>query len=192
MSENLAYQEEFAFREELIGGKLVAMFPRPVWNHVSIAGNIYRIFANYLVGKKCRAIPDGFDLYLSNTDHFIPDMMVVCDRDKIKSNGVHGAPDLVVEVLSPSTAKNDKGHKKDVYEQCGVREYWIVSPKEKSVEVYLFQNGRYVLENLYTHYSEEELEEMSEEERAAVVTHFQCSLYDDLELSLDDIFYHTF
>ena len=113
---------------------------------------------------------------------------------QIKSKGLilQGAPDLVVEVLSPSTAKNDRGHKKDIHEQCGVREYWIVSPKEKTVEVYLLQNSRYVLDGHYTRYSEEELEEMSEEDRAAVITHFQCSLYDDLELSLDDIFYRTF
>lgn len=192
MSENLAYQEEFAFREELIGGKLVAMSPRPSVNHNRIAGNIYNLFFNYLRGKRCEPFADGTDLYLTSTDHFIPDFMVVCDPDKIKRTHIKGAPDLVVEVLSPGTAKNDRGHKKDVYEASGVREYWIVSPKEKTVEVYLLQNGRYVLDGHYTRYSEEELEEMSEEDRAAVVTHFRCSLYDDLELSLDDIFYRTF
>ena len=192
MSENLAYQEEFAFREELIGGKLVAMSPRPSINHNRISYNIATLFDNYLRGKKCTPFADGTDLYLSSTDHFIPDFMVVCDPDKIKRTHIQGAPDLVVEVLSPGTAKNDRGYKKDVYEASGVREYWIVDPSNRSVEVYLLQNGRYVLDSHYTRYSEEELEEMSEEERAAVVTHFQCSLYDDLELSLDDIFYRTF
>ena len=72
---------------------------------------------------------------------FVPDFMVVCDREKIKADGVHSAPDLVLEVLSPSTAKNDKGYKKSVYESSGVPEYWIVSPKEKSIEVYLLQDG---------------------------------------------------
>ena len=64
MSGNLAYQEER--REELIGGKVVMMSPRPRWNHMSVAGNIYNIFSNYLRGKKCTPIQDGFDLYLDD------------------------------------------------------------------------------------------------------------------------------
>ena len=126
MSGNLAYQEER--REELIGGKVVMMSPRPRWNHMSVAGNIYNIFSNYLRGKKCTPIQDGFDLYLDDENRFVPDFMVVCDPEKIKSDGVHGAPDLVVEVLSPSTMRDDKTRKKDAYARCGVREYWLVDP----------------------------------------------------------------
>lgn len=189
MSENLAYQEEFAFREELIGGKLVAMSPRPAFNHNQVSYNIATLFANYLNGKKCTPIADGTDLYLTDNDRFIPDFMIVCDREKIKWDGVHGAPDLVVEVLSPGTAKNDKGHKKDAYEASGVREYWIVSPGEKSVEQYVLQNGRFVLQNIYTIYPNWMLDKMTDEEKADIVTHFQCSLYDDLEISLDSIFH---
>ena len=103
MNTNLAYQDEIW--EELIDGKIVAMSPRPAWNHISVAGNIFGIFWTYLKGKPCAPIADGMDLYLSEKDHFIPDVMIVCDPDKIKSDGVHGAPDLVVEVLSPSTEK---------------------------------------------------------------------------------------
>ena len=126
MNGNLAYQEDW--REELIGGKLVAMSPRPAFNHNRISENIDFIFRGYLRGKKCTPLGDGYDLYLDENNHFIPDFMIVCDRDKIQMDGVHGAPDLVVEVLSPSTAQNDRGHKKEVYAKCGVREYWIVSP----------------------------------------------------------------
>ena len=113
---------------------------------------------------------------------------MVCDRDKIKRTYIDGAPDLVVEVLSPGTAKNDRGYKKSVYESSGVPEYWIVDPLHKFIEVYLLQGGRYVLDNLYTLYSAEELEEMTEEEKALVVTEFKCHLYDDLTIQLDDIF----
>ena len=74
MNGNLAYQEDW--REELIGGKLVAMSPRPAFNHNRISSNIFRIFANYLDKKKCEAIADGTDLFLSETDWFIPDFMV--------------------------------------------------------------------------------------------------------------------
>ena len=82
---------------------------------------------------------------MSDEDYYIPDFMVVCDPDKIQPDGVHGAPDLVVEVLSPSTMNNDLGRKKDVYERAGVKEYWIVSPVEKAITVYRLQEGRFVL-----------------------------------------------
>lgn len=190
MYDNLAYQEER--REELIGGKVVAMSPRPSFNHNRVAENIDFIFRTYLRGKECMPLGDGYDLYLDDDNQFVPDFMIVCDPDKIKWNGVYGAPDLVVEVLSPSTAKNDKAHKKDVYAQCGVREYWIVSPGEKSVEQYLLQDGKFVLQAVHTLYPDYMLESMTEEDRAAVVTHFKCSLFDDLDIALEDIFYRTF
>ena len=116
MSDNLAYQEER--REELIGGKVVMMSPAST-NHTFVSGNIHGIFWHYLKGKKCTPISDGSTVYLTDDDHFVPDFMVVCDPDKIKSDGIHGAPDLVVEVLSPSTMRNDKTRKKDVYARCG-------------------------------------------------------------------------
>ena len=113
---------------------------------------------------------------------------MVCDRSKIKRTYIDGAPDLVVEVLSPGTAKNDKGYKKDVYERSGVPEYWIVNPADKSIEVYLREDGAYRLDNVYTLYPAEELAEMTEEEKAAVITEFKCHLFDDLIICLDDIF----
>ena len=160
----------------------------PPWNHVAIAGNIYRLLGNYLEGKKCTAIPDGFDLHLTKDNILFPEVMVVCDRKKIRGNGVLGAPDLVVEVLSPSTANHDRGYKKEVYAKCGVREYWIVSPYEKSIEVYRNSGRECALHHVYSIYPDRMLEQMSDEERANVQTHFKCSLFDDLEISLDKIF----
>ena len=185
MSDNLAYQEER--REELIGGKVVMMSPSSA-GRTYVADNILMIFKQYLKGKKCIPFGDGLLAHLTDEDKFVPDMIVVCDRDKIKRTYIDGAPDLVVEVLSPGTAKNDRGYKKSVYESSGVPEYWIVDPLHKSIEVYLLQGGRYVLDNLYTLYSAEELEEMTEEEKALVVTEFKYHLYDDLTIRLDDIF----
>ena len=95
--------------EELINGNVVLMSPRPNVNHNRVAFNIHRIFDKYLNGKKCVPFGDGYDLYLSEKERYVPDFMVVCDRDKIHTDGVHGAPDLVVEVLSPSTARYDRG-----------------------------------------------------------------------------------
>lgn len=186
MNSNLAYQEESW--DELLGGRVVAMSPRPAVNHNHITFNIAQIFARYLRGRRCTPFADGTDLYLSEEDRFVPDGMVVCDPKKIRWNGVFGAPDLVVEVLSPSTAKNDRGYKKNVYESCGVREYWIVNPGDRSVEQYLLKDGRFELNAVHTLHPDYVLESMTEEERAALVTEFQCSLFDDLDIRLEDIF----
>lgn len=131
---------------------------------------------------------DGVDVYLTEDDTVIPDMMIVCDPEKIKGDGIHGAPDLVVEVLSPSTANRDRGYKKDLYARCGVQEYWIVSPTEKSVEVYHLDGSDLTLHDVYSVYPDWMLKKMKEDEREAVITRFKCSLYDDLEIALDDVF----
>ena len=185
MDGNLAYQEDR--REELIDGKIVAMAPAST-GHVYLSGSILSIFMHYLKGRNCIPFGDGLLVYLTGKDKFVPDMMVVCDRDKIKPDGVHGAPDLVVEVLSPSTAKNDKGYKKNVYESSGVPEYWIVDPLQRSIEVYLLQDGRYIIDNIYTLYTAEKLAKMTDDEKAVVATELKCHLYDDLIIRLEDIF----
>ena len=192
---NLAYQEEYGVsleigpRLELIDGKIVAMSPRPTIDHTRVSGSIYNIFYNYLKNRPCEPFPDGVDLYLTKKDRFIPDMMVVCDPQKIHRDGVHGAPDLVVEVLSPGTAKRDMTYKKALYEQCGVREYWIVHPTERMIEQYILgEEGRFVLANVYTQYPDYLLEKMTDEEREQIVTEFHCSLFDDLTISIEDIF----
>ena len=188
MNSNLAYQEEF--REELVGGEFVMMSPA-FSNHNRIAGNIFSLFHHYLKGRSCEPFGDGEDVYLTPEDRFVPDFMVVCDPDKVKPDGVHGAPDLVAEILSPSTAHNDRGRKMEVYARCGVKEYWIVSPGEKTVEQYLLHDGRFALNAVYALHSELALKRMKEQERAAVATHFQCTLFDDLDISLEDVFYRT-
>jgi len=186
MNQNLAYQEEFW--EELIDGKLVAMSPRPSVNHHFVSSNIYTLFDRYLRGKSCTPFADGVDLYLSEENQYIPDGMVVCDPEKIRPNGVYGAPDLVVEILSPSTARYDRGQKKDAYEKYGVREYWIVDPANKMVEQYLLCDGKLHLHEAYAILPDWMLETMKPEEREAVVTEFSCSLFDDLTIRLEDVF----
>lgn len=185
MNNNLAYQREQ--REELIGGRVVAMSPAgPLHNR--LAFKIAVLFENYLKGRTCVPFGDGTEVRLTEENRFIPDGMVVCDRDKIKSKWVEGAPDLVWEVLSSSTTRNDRWFKKNVYETTGVPEYWIVDPKAKTIEVYLLTDGRYALDNVYFYHTPEERAEMTEEERAEAVESFQCHLYDDLVIRLEDIF----
>lgn len=173
--------------EEWIDGQLVTLPPITPLDNI-VRGNIFGIFKTYLRKKRDNICLGGTAVQLTDKDRFIPDFMVVCDRDKIKSRWVAGAPDLVVEILSPSTAKNDKWYKKNVYGASGVPEYWIVSPKEKSIEVYLLRDGRYVLDNLYMFYTEEELEDLEDKVKDGLVTEFKCHLYDDLSIRLEDIF----
>ncbi len=186
---NLAYEEEA--RTELIDGEPVLMSPPPAMKHNFISSNIYHAFESYLRHKKCVPVADGSEVYLSEGNRFIPDFMIVCDPGKFKTDGVHGAPDLVVEVLSPSTSNNDYGKKMDAYEKAGVWEYWIVSPGEKFVGVYILRDGRFRLDNVYHVYPEWMLAGMTGDDRAKIVTEIKCSLFDDFTISLEDIFWRV-
>ena len=110
MADNLAHQEEI--RDEMLNGKIVLMSPRPAVNHNRVIGNIFFAFMGYLRGKTCEPFADGTDVYLTEKDRVVPDVMIICKKEIIKRNGVHGAPDLIVEVLSPGTEKRDRGYKK--------------------------------------------------------------------------------
>ena len=186
---NLAYDDwEEQSWEELIDGKPVAMSPRPSPLHNSVANNIYRILSTFLLGKPCRPFDDGTTVFLTEKDHFVPDGMIICDKNKVRGNGVHGAPDLVVEVLSPSSKRRDRHYKKAVYESCGVREYWIVDPAAMSVEQYLLEDGRLSLHDVHVYYSRKRLEELPEEEQEAVSNEFPCGIFPDLSVRLAEVF----
>jgi Uma2 family endonuclease len=190
MDDNLAYKLEVDY--ELHDGRQVAMSPRPLVNHNTVLLNISTIFRNFLKGKPCVPFSDGVDLYMTDNDRFIPDVMIVCNRDIIKRNGVYGAPDLVVEVLSTRTRNHDRGYKKDVYERCGVREYWIVEIEARTVEVYLLVDGKYQLDYIYAVIPDFELDLMEEDERNAIRTQIKTSLYDDLLIPVEDVFSNVF
>lgn len=188
MDSNLAYEYSYRWVER-IDGIEVYMSPRPVQRHNRVSFRIARLFADYLEGKPCTAIADGAALYLKDDgDYYVPDMMVVCDPEKDQEDGVHGAPDLVVEVLSPGTAKNDRGRKLNDYGRYGVREYWIVDAEHRTIEQYLPEDGQLKLSEMYTEYSEFDLGLMSDAERAAVVTEFRCTLFDDFVIRVSDVF----
>ena len=185
MNGNLAYQEEP--REEIIGGRVVMMAPASI-NHNRISKNLARIFDDHLRGRPCEYFLEA-GLYLqTDEEEYIPDGMVVCDPAKVRDTGVFGTPDLVVEILSRSTAKYDKGRKKDTYERFGVREYWIVDPFSLSVEQYVLEDGKLVLRDIFHKYPPSVLSGMKERERAAVVDAFPCAIFEGLTVRLDDVF----
>ncbi len=123
---------------QLIEGELV-MSPAPGFEHFRSQRNILlRLFRLILEAGKGEVIYAPVDLYLDEENVYQPDIMVVLkgSKAKITRKGVYGPPDVVVEILSPSTAYYDLTQKKDVYERSGVREYWIVDPMERSLEIY--------------------------------------------------------
>jgi len=180
------YRDEFKI--ELIGGVLTAMSPRPNFIHMSAIRSIFRVLDSRLIDGGCEVFFDGLDVFLSPADRFIPDLIVVCDKSIIKNDGIHGAPDLVVEVLSPGTQRFDRGRKKDVYGLAGVKEYWIVDTNSFSIEVYLQDNGVMKLDNVYaicpTHY----LEGLAREGKPMPPYIFSPSIFPNISIDIEEVF----
>ncbi|MGB5834377.1 MAG: Uma2 family endonuclease [Thiohalocapsa sp.] len=138
-------------RYELIDGVAYLMAPAPTLAHQDVVGEIYRQLANALDNLACLVYVAPVDVRLpkgQEADEHIdtvvqPDVLVVCDREKLDRRGVRGGPDLVVEVLSPGTASHDHVKKRHVYERAGVREYWLVHPIDRMVTVYRLEQGAY-------------------------------------------------
>ena len=142
---------------ELIDGKAVMMAP-PSTAHQLISMELSRQLANFLEGKKCRAIPAPFAVRLFEKENDAPsdvqtvvepDISVICDKSKLDEHGCKGAPDLIIEILSPSTSRRDRLVKYDLYQRAGVREYWIVDPDTRTVQVYTLEEGRYHAAQLF-------------------------------------------
>ncbi len=146
-------------RWELIDGIAYAMSPAPGVNHQRIAGKLYKPFSIHLEGKPSEPFFSPFDVRFSEkpnaSDNYIdtvvqPDILVVCDKTRLDERGCNGAPELIIEITSPSTAKMDLTIKFDLYQKHGVKEYWIVHPSEKTVMVFKLQEtGLYGVPDRY-------------------------------------------
>ena len=134
-------------RWEVLDGVPYAM-ASPSRRHQEISGQFNRLIGNFLVGNPCEVFAAPFDVRLnidSGDDTVVqPDILVVCDLSKLDEKCCIDAPDLVVEIVSPSTAYLDRVIKFKRYLQAGVREYWIVDPDSRSVSVNILKNGEYV------------------------------------------------
>lgn len=137
-------------RWELIEGEAYCMTPAPGRRHQKWLGELFAQFHAHLVDKPCEVYVAPFDVrlpdYADSGDEETatvvqPDIVVVCDPDKLDDRGCKGAPDLVVEILSPSTAKRDITVKHDLYQRHGVREYWLVYPNDRTLLVYRLDDG---------------------------------------------------
>ncbi|GAV23388.1 Uma2 family endonuclease [Carboxydothermus pertinax] len=146
-------------RIELIDGRVYLLAP-PSRIHQEISGAIFNQFYNYLKDKPCKVYHAPFGVRLPSSDEkndediktvVEPDIVVVCDEAKLDAEGCRGTPDLIVEIVSPSTARKDKVEKFNLYEKFGVKEYWIVEPDSKIVSVFTLQaNKRYGRPEIYT------------------------------------------
>jgi len=161
-------------RCELIDGEIVVM-DAPSLNHQRISGELFRQLANYLFDKKCEVFAAPSDVCLfglgdDDTTVVQPDVFVVCDESKIDEKRCNGAPDFIIEILSPSNAKHDKERKLNKYMKARVREYWIVDPVNKNVSVYIFN------------------------QEIPVIGYYECDevipvhILDDCKITLQDVF----
>jgi len=166
-------------RYELIDGEVYDMSPAPSTNHQRIIRKISFLFESYLRDKECEIFFAPFDVRFpfqkDKKDEEIltvlqPDIVVICDKSKIDEKGCKGAPDLVVEILSPDTFKHDMQVKRDIYEKAGVLEYLAVDPLNKIIYFFLLKDGMFQKPMIYT-----------DQET------FSGNLFNDLEINLSEV-----
>ena len=165
-------------RWEIING-VPYLQAAPTWQHQAVLLELARQFANYLQDKSCRVFTAPFDLRIpeanekdEETPNVVqPDIIIICDNSGLKKTGYYGVPELIIEVVSPSTGQKDKIEKFNLYEKAGVKEYWIVEPDEKVVMVFTLEEGRYGRPQMY-----------SEEDKVKV------SIFDNLVIELKPVF----
>ena len=180
---------------EIIGGEKF-MAPAANLDHSGVISRLVTVFSNYFLEHKSGYVfSDDVDVHFSDGTLFKPDLVVVLkSNEKILASrkAIYGAPDMVVEVLSHSTRKKDLTIKKDVYETQGVREYWIIDPRAKSVSVYLLRDGKYYLDDEYILFDEEDVKEVeflkSKGEAVEVKNEIPVSIAEGLTIPIEFVF----
>jgi Uma2 family endonuclease len=143
---------------ELIKGKIFRMSPAPKRIHQKVSIDIASKLYNFLKGKPCQVYDAPFDVRLpvkskKNEDIITvvqPDICVICDPTKLDDAGCIGAPDIVIEILSKGNNKKELQNKYEVYEESGVKEYWVIHPEEQTVLIYTLVNNQYQPSRLFT------------------------------------------
>lgn len=169
---------QFSERVELIKGYILKMSPAPSRNHQTILYDLTISMDKYFKNKKCSIFFAPFDVRLpiksakKDTTVVQPDLCVICDENKLDDKGCNGAPDLIVEILSPKNSKHDIDTKFKLYEEAGVKEYWIVEIEERIVLVYTMRDGEFI-----------GLKPFSEGEI------IKSLIFPDMKISVEDVFY---
>ncbi|MDA3894047.1 MAG: Uma2 family endonuclease [Salinivirgaceae bacterium] len=169
----------FQERIEIIKGRLFKMSPAPARKHQEASGDLFRQISSFLYKKPCSVFSAPFDVRFpkGNSDEETytvvqPDICIICDKSKLDDRGCIGAPDFIIEILSPSTAEKDTKDKFQLYQEQGVKEYWMVYPGEHMVDVFkLDKRGKYQFDAKYV---------KSDKVRVGILP--------ELEIILDDVF----
>lgn len=145
---------KFKERVELIKGFIHKMSPAPSPTHQSVSAFLTGTYFNFFQGKPCMFFPAPFDVRFPDSEKKTahksiytvvqPDLCVICDISRLDKRGYMGAPELVVEILSPGNTQKELGIKFKLYEQNGVKEYWLAHPQKRSIIIHSLQNGKYV------------------------------------------------
>ena len=171
------------------------MAPSASAYHSKSIMRLARVIDNYVYQNKCgHVFIDSLDVHLPDGNIFRPDLVVITKENAGLVNwnrGIYGVPDMVVEVISRSTRLKDMTVKKDSYEACGVKEYWIVDPSFKTVDVFLLNDGKYTHDE-YIYYDAEEFQMLTDEEKADVKNEVKVSIFEDCFVKLEDIFSYEF
>lgn len=185
MSKTYTYADyltwKFNERVELIKGWIYKMSPAPRRLHQEVEGNLHIELGIYFKKSICKLYESPFDVRLiknkGQSDQEIttvvqPDICVICDLEKLDDKGCVGAPDLIIEILSPSTIKKDYYEKFNLYQENGVKEYWLVNPEGKSLQIFYLDHGGYQEHETF-------------EEKEETIT---SKLFSELKIEMTDVF----
>lgn len=171
-------------KDEKMNGVVYDMSPAPSFKHGIINNNINTKIKRGLKDSLCLVFMENLDYQYhpeENDDYVRPDIMIICDRKRLKGSYYSGVPKFIVETLSPSTARRDRTDKKDAYEKAGVEELWIVSQKGE-VEIYYLKDGKYVLEHDYILQDDEDDEDYNVEQEICL------RAFPHIKMTLGEIF----
>lgn len=140
---------KFKERVEIIKGKIMEMSPAPTRFHQRISMKLTSRFLQFFDNHECQLYAAPFDVRFPDENGKIktvvqPDLCVICDQTKLDDKGCIGAPDLVVEILSPGNTRKEMKNKFELYEEQGVKEYWLVYPDTQHIQIFVLQNGKYI------------------------------------------------
>ena len=181
--------------KEIINGKIYYM--GGTFTHAAVIRRLKDEFTFYFRdtgNEKCTVYSEGLNIFLDNADnknYVSPDISIICDESKAVKRGYKGVPELIVEVLSKKTMSKDRGDKFKLYEKSGVKEYWIADYKNKSIEQYVLENGKYNPPNTVVLMDEDDFEDLTDTEKESYDHTISLTIFDNLKINLNKIFLKT-
>lgn len=171
---------QFSERVELIKGFIRKMSPAPSMIHQTVSMNLSVAISKNFHKQPCRFFAAPFDVRLpiksaiKDTTVVQPDLCIICDSTKLDAKGCNGAPDLIIEIISPNNSKHDVNTKFKLYQEAEVKEYWIVEPYDKIVFIYTLIDGKYI-----------GLQPFGEDQK------IESPLFPELLISTEEVFYNV-